>query len=203
MEIAVGQRAGILSLALCTTLLEERTEPSVRIIGKQHDEFEQFFLANYDSITRSVSYVCGDHEVAADATQEAFVRAYRRWNRVNGYDNPAAYVRRIAINLTRDEHRSRQRRARRESLGHRPATVNDPADDVIAGGAIDSLASLPERQRAIAALFYLDDLSTAEISQLLDIAEGTVRFHLAQARDRLRADLTSRPAAESGGTDVR
>ena len=54
-----------------------------------------------------------------------------------------------------------------DSIRHRRSTA--PAD-------------LPDRQRSIAALYYLDDLSVADISDTLDIAEGTVRFHLSQAR---------------------
>ena len=52
-----------------------------------------------------------------------------------------------------------------------------------------SSMALPDRQRAIAGLFYVEDLSVAEIAATLDIAEGTVRFHLSQARDRMRSVL--------------
>jgi RNA polymerase sigma-70 factor, ECF subfamily len=158
----------------------------------RRSEFDQFFLAHYDGIVRSVTFVCGDRERAADATQEAFIRAFNRWTRVRKYGNPAAWVRRIAINVTRDEHRSVSRRVRREELADAPQTElpgPDAADRFDSSPALDALRSLPERQRAIAALYYLDDLSVADISDTLDIAEGTVRFHLSQARAGLRAGL--------------
>jgi RNA polymerase sigma-70 factor (ECF subfamily) len=165
---------------------------------KGRSEFEHFFLAHYDAVARSVGFVCGDHEVASDATQEAFLRAYKHWSKVRKYDNPVSWVRRIAINVTRDEHRSAQRRERRERLnGGQPRDVAPP--DTHGSQALESLMALPDRQRAVAALFYLDDLSTAEIAEILDIAEGTVRFHLSQARTRLRESVGVDPEADRAG----
>ena len=149
-------------------------------------EFERFFIENYDTITASVAFVCGDAERAADATQEAFIKAYARWNKIRRYDNAGAWVRRIAINASRDAHRAEARRNRRERRAA-PAPSAWQADDETS--TLELLEHLPERQRAVAALFYLDDLSVAEIGDVLDIAEGTVRFHLSQARGRLRDHL--------------
>ena len=154
-------------------------------------EFEAFFLENFHSISDSVRLVCGNAERADDATQEAFIKAYARWRSVRRYDNPGAWIRRIAINASRDAHRSETRRTRREEraappVPHQAHTVDH--DDSVLG----LLEQLPDRQRAVAALFYLDEMSTIEIGELLDIAEGTVRFHLSQARTRLREELDRR-----------
>ncbi len=159
--------------------------------SRRRDEFDQFFLENYESVVRSVTFVCGNAERAADATQQAFIRAFDRWTKVHRYDNPGAWVRRIAINLTRDERRSEERRLARERVTASAAVLPDPT--LVVGWqsspVLASLMALPERQRAIASLFYIDDLSVAEIATTLDIAEGTVRFHLSQARDRMRSVL--------------
>jgi len=77
-----------------------------------NDDFDAFFLARYDSLTRSLAAAFGDREIAAEAVQEAFVRAYTRWRRVRRLDNPTAWVRRVAINLLRDQHRRHGRRDR-------------------------------------------------------------------------------------------
>jgi RNA polymerase sigma-70 factor (ECF subfamily) len=159
---------------------------------RRADEFERFFLDNYESVLRSVTFVCGDRERAADATQDAFIRAADRWHRVGDYDNPAAWVRRIAINRTRDEHRSEQRRTERERVnGSAIGQAPPPELPTLWSGSVPlaTLMSLPDRQRAIAALYFIDDLSIAEISDTLSIAEGTVRFHLSEARRRLRSAL--------------
>ena len=77
-----------------------------------NDDFDAFFLSTYDSLTRSLTAAFGDRELASEAVQEAFVRANTRWRRVRRLDNPAAWVRRVAINLLRDQHRRRGRRDR-------------------------------------------------------------------------------------------
>ncbi len=157
----------------------------------RHDaDFEQFFLEQFTPVASSVRHVCGDAERASDATQEAFIRAYRRWNRLRQYDDPAGWVRRVAINITRDAHRSDTRRANRELRSAEPATStgDTPGSE---SSPHDVLAALPERQRAVAALYYLDDMTAAEISVLLGIAEGTVRFHLSAARATLRSHLAA------------
>ncbi len=157
-------------------------------------EFERFFLAHYDSIAQSVAFVCGDVERANDATQEAFIKAYARWNKVRRYDNAGAWVRRIAINASRDTRRSDTRRLRREERAAPVGEDDGAADDH--ASVLELLEYLPGRQRAIAALFYLDDMSTGEIAAVLNIAEGTVRFHLSQARSRLRDHLDRSRAHE-------
>ncbi len=154
-------------------------------------EFEAFFLENFDTISDSVRMVCGNAERATDATQEAFIKAYARWRTVRRYDNPGAWVRRIAINASRDAQRAETRRTRREERSAPPASHQPHLaehDDSVLG----LLEQLPDRQRAVAALFYLDEMSTTEIGELLDIAEGTVRFHLSHARARLREELERR-----------
>jgi RNA polymerase sigma-70 factor (ECF subfamily) len=169
------------------------TDLIMRLGRSRDDGFEQFFLAHFEHVAASVRYVCGDAERANDATQEAFIRAYARWGRVRHYDNPAGWVRRIAINATRDAFRSDTRRARREQST--ASKGEQLVEHELPGSSLGLLDSLPDRQRAIAALYYLDDLTVAEISDLLGIAEGTVRFHLSQARASLRTLL--RPTPES------
>lgn len=149
-------------------------------------EFERFFLAHYDSIVRSLTFITGDRERAIDATQEAFIKAYAKWGSVQKYDAPSAWVRRIAINASRDSHRSERRRRDRERPDVQPHVVSH-ADDVVADDSARSLlAQLPRRQREIATLFYVDDLGIAEISAILHLSDGTVKSHLSDARKQLR-----------------
>jgi RNA polymerase sigma-70 factor (ECF subfamily) len=154
------------------------------------DDFERFFLANYDSIVRSVTMITGDRERATDAVQDAFIKAYAKWGALRSYELPAAWIRRIAINRCHDSHRSDRRRARRE----RPyvaSPTSSPAEGVVGMTvALQLLQCLPPQQRAVAVLFYLDDLSIEEIGLILGLNEGTVKFHLNKARNRLREVLT-------------
>lgn len=153
------------------------------------DEFEAFFLAHYDSIVRSLTMITGDRERASDAAQDAFIKAYAKWGRLRSYDRPDAWVRRVAINRCRDSHRSDLRRADRERP-HVVSHASSPAEGVIGRSvAMQLIQTLSPQQRSVAVLFYLDDLSIDEIGRTLKLNEGTVKFHLNRARNRLREVL--------------
>lgn len=165
--------------------------------SSHEEEFELFFVAHFAAVRDTVRWVCGDPGRADDATQEAFIKAYARWGRVRRFDDPVAWIRRVAINATRDAARSERRRADREARAHAPWPP-PIVPDVQHDSPLELLRQLPERQRAVAALYYLDGLSTAEIADALGIAEGTVRFHLSHARTTLRAGMLSDQELDGG-----
>ena len=110
------------------------------------------------------------------------------WSRISRYDNPGAWVRRVAINKLRNAHRSRlrgeaavQRMNSDVSLG---LSLAEPESDLIV-----ALQRLPYKQRLCAVLFYVDGLSTAEVAQAMGISQGSVSQHLYRARTALRTHL--------------
>jgi RNA polymerase sigma-70 factor, ECF subfamily len=147
--------------------------------------FDELFDAHYQRLVRALTVVAGDREQAADAVQEAFVKAHLRWRRISTYDDPIGWVRRVAINELRDEHRrtARKRRAVGRLATTTRTVVEPPEVDEI--GRL--LATLPRQQRAAIALFYVDGLSVAEIATALGVAEGSVKSNLHDGRRRLRA----------------
>lgn len=168
---------------------EERTEPLVPI---PEPEFERFFLRYYDQLVRSLTAATGNEELARDCVQEAFVKASVRWKKVRRYDNPAAWVRRVAINRSRDLYRAeRRRRLREEKVTPVEAHQASDASPLVDGSLqlVQLLDELPPMQRSAAALFYIDDLPVAEIAQSLGISSGAVKFHLNRARTSLREIL--------------
>ena len=149
--------------------------------------YDDFFRAHYDDIVAGVQATGATFDVAADASQEAFIRAYPRWWRIRRYRNPAAWVQRVAINVRRDIERSERRR------GPLVATIEveqqvDNADHTFVGEAVATLP--PQQQRAVEA-FYTDGLSTGETADIMGISPGAVRFHLTQARHNLRPMLAN------------
>jgi RNA polymerase sigma-70 factor (ECF subfamily) len=145
------------------------------------EHFDDLFRREFAPITRTAYLVVGDWEVAREIAQDAFVQALRHWKKVQAMDRPGGWVRRVAI---RDAVRSRRRDARGRALG---------ADDVAPGAGDPALAldvrtallTLPAQQRAVIALFYLDDRPVAEIAALLGCSGGTVKTHLARGRQAL------------------
>jgi len=153
-------------------------------------DFDATFHEHYEPMVRSLSIACGDREAAADAVQDAFIRAYARWRRISRYDDPAAWVRRVALNRLRDHFRHAERGARVvQRLGGQsehttPAPSEPPDDDVLV-----LLATLPRQQRIAMALFYVEQLSVAETAESMHLSDGAVKYHLHAGRERLREHL--------------
>jgi RNA polymerase sigma-70 factor, ECF subfamily len=153
---------------------------------------EALFSAESESLVRALAFSCGDQALAEDSVQEAFARLLVRWERIACYEDPTAWVRRVALNLVYDHRRSVLRRARL-LVRLRPRTqavsysiVGDPA-------LWSAVCELPSQQRSALSLFYLSDLSVAEVAAAMGVTEGTVKGYLDRARDRLRKKLeTSR-----------
>lgn len=150
-------------------------------------DFDAMFDAHYERLVRSLTIVAGEREIAADAVQEAFVKAHLRWRKVGRYDDPVGWVRRVAINRLRDEHRRATRKRRALDRLRGEATEAAPAHEVDEFGRL--LAALPRQQRLTTALYYVDGLSVAEIAATLDISDGSVKSHLHDARRKLRPIL--------------
>jgi RNA polymerase sigma-70 factor (ECF subfamily) len=149
-------------------------------------EFERFFITHHDSILRALDAATGDHEIAVDATQDAFIKAHTRWSLIRTYEAPDTWVRRVAINVSRDRMRSERRRRNREAT-HDASSQLSTADQFDADTNVRALLDqLPQRQREVAWLFYVDDRSVDDIARQLDVSSGTVKSYLAEARDRLR-----------------
>jgi RNA polymerase sigma-70 factor, ECF subfamily len=153
-------------------------------------DFDDFYAAHYADLTVQVYAYFGDRHEAQDVVQEAFCRALARWRRVSTYDDPAAWVRRVAWNLATS--RWRRMRTARAFLRRQPPAepaVDGPSPDRVA--LVDALAALPERHRRALVLHYLADLPTADIAEREGVAEATVRSWLHRGRAALATRLTT------------
>ena len=71
------------------------------------DAFTSMFRREYPRLVALGLALTGDRATACDLAQEAFVRAYRSWDRVEGHEAPSAWLRRVLINLAVDVRRPR------------------------------------------------------------------------------------------------
>jgi RNA polymerase sigma-70 factor (ECF subfamily) len=110
-----------------------------------------------------------------------------RWRRLRHYEDPVGWVRRVAINLLRDQHRRSKRKDR--ALARLAAVPAAPVGGPRHDGLGELLDELPPQQRTAVALYYVEDLSVAEIATAMGLAEGSVKSHLHDARRRLRKVL--------------
>ncbi|MDY7100178.1 MAG: sigma-70 family RNA polymerase sigma factor [Actinomycetota bacterium] len=160
-------------------------------------DFDDIFRAHYGPLVRSLTVACGNAELAADCVEDGFERAYVRWRKVSRYDNPVAWIRRVAINRMRDHLRREERRARAtERLWGDARLVDElpePPDDRLQR----ALAALPDQQRIAVSLHYVADLSVAEIAETMSLSSGAVKYHLHAGRNRLRSVLEPEPLADA------
>ena len=131
----------------------------------------------------------GSRTGAEDIAQEAFLRAYRDWDRVGSYEHQAAWVRRVAANLATSGLRRRLVEVRALT---RLAGRWEPAVDPLAAHNAEfwaAVRTLPRRQAQAVALYYFEDLSVQQTATVLGCTEGTVKAHLAKARRTLARQL--------------
>ncbi|GAA0938353.1 SigE family RNA polymerase sigma factor [Virgisporangium ochraceum] len=148
--------------------------------------FAEFYAASFQNVTTQLYAYTGDLDLAHDLAQEAFCRALARWSRVSGYNDPAAWVRRVAFNLANSRWRRLKTGAaylRRQRVEH----VGGPSPDRVT--AVAAIALLPETQRRAVVLHYLGDLSIADIAAQEGVAVGTVKSWLRRGRAALAAHI--------------
>ncbi|GIH04434.1 RNA polymerase sigma24 factor [Rhizocola hellebori] len=150
-------------------------------------DFGEFYSTHFHGLTLQLNAYFGDMEHAQDVVQEAFVRAFDRWGKVSGYEDPHAWVRRVAWNLA-TSHWRRRRIAIAHALTQREPVVQGPEPDRVA--LVTALAGLPENQRRAMILFYLADIPIAEIALEERVPVGTVKSWLSRGRSALSAQLS-------------
>jgi RNA polymerase sigma-70 factor (sigma-E family) len=158
--------------------------------GRKRSNFDEFAAAHSAGLIKLGLMVSGDRGRAEDAAQEALVRVYQRWSRL---DDPLAYARRIVVNAARDDWRRAERAVRAHDDAGRLAQF-DEVDDAEASfverdALLAALAALPHRQRAVIVLRYLSELTEAETATVLEISVGTVKSQAFDALARLRKTL--------------
>lgn len=163
--------------------------------------FDDFFQAWYGRLCAQLHAYLGDREEAEDVVQEAFVRAWQRWSSVGGYDDPVAWVRRVAWNLGT----SRLRRIRVAAMALRRQETPGPVPEVDAEhlALVEALRRLPEQQRRVIVLHHIGDIPVVEIAGQLGIPRGTVLSWLHRGRERLGLYLGAGPDdPRTGGAEA-
>ncbi|HZN73044.1 MAG TPA: SigE family RNA polymerase sigma factor [Micromonosporaceae bacterium] len=158
--------------------------------GAHEAEFDAFYRAHYpDLVAMAYALGGGDLAEAQDLVQEAFCRAWRRWDDVSRYDKPAAWVRRVATNLATSRWR-RLRTARIHLRLERSTDVPGLEPDHVA--LVAAMRTLPAAQRRAMILHYIVDLPVDEVAAEIGVPPGTVKSWLHRGRTALAALLTDR-----------
>ena len=167
------------------------------LFGKYHNEIYAYLLR-----------MLREPELAADLTQDAFVKAYRNYETLEKPENARAWLYQIAHRVALDE--IRRRKIIRffpwsgESPGSAPSAEHLVMDAHLSADMQRALARIPERQRAALLLAELHDLTGLELAAALGVSHVAARALLTRARESLRQALANeRKAAPDNGRPAR
>lgn len=158
-------------------------------VAEPDADFAAYFAGRVSSVRRLAYALCGDWHTADDLVQVTFVKLYPRWARIRD-GQVDAYVRRILVNTFL----THVRKTRWEKVVAEVPDVAAPEAERHEDLG-QALRQLPAQQRAVVLLRHLEDLSIAEVADLLQVAEGTVKSQSARGIAALRAAMnqTVRP----------
>src|SRR6058998_855817 len=149
-------------------------------------DFREFFEGEHRQLFKTLYFVTGSRADAADLMQEAFLKLWERWDRIDQIEDPVAYLFRVALN----GFRMRARAARRASLRPLPfVTARDPFEDVdLREDVRRMLQAAAPRQRAALVLLDLYGYDSKEAARIMGIRPSTVRALATQGRAVLRRE---------------
>jgi RNA polymerase sigma-70 factor (sigma-E family) len=162
-------------------------------------DFETWLVARAPALQRTAHLLTGDAHSAQDLVQNTLAKLYLAWPRISRRDHIDAYARRVLVN----EHRSTWRR---------PASRREVVTDVVPDRSVPEsqydglheavwrfVSSLPPKQRTVVVLRFYEQLTEAEIADLMGISVGTVKSQSSRALAALRGRLPDHP--ELGGQE--
>jgi RNA polymerase sigma-70 factor, ECF subfamily len=177
------------------------------ILSAQHGDLEAFnrlVIFHQDSLYNTALRILGDEELAADATQDAFLAAFRSLNSFRG-GSFRAWLLRTVTNVCYDELRRQQRRpttplepqTKAGEQAESPTWLTDPdasPEDQFNKAELEHaiqhcLNGLPADARTVVVLADIQGLDYSEVALVLHKPLGTIKSRLARARERLRACL--------------
>lgn len=150
--------------------------------------YDAFVREHERAILNYLWRVTGDEQSAYDLTQEVFLRAWRRFDQVQGYEKPRAWLFRVATNLGLTAlARRRTLSSAVELAPERGPEMSDPAGRLAERDLVRAtLQRLNPQRRAALCLREVYGLSCAEVAKALGVSEPAARMTLSRAREQFR-----------------
>lgn len=149
-------------------------------------QFEYEVKNNQEPLRRFLLNLCsGDASLSDDIAQEAFIKAYLNFGSFSGASKFSTWLFKIAYNCFIDHKRSVNRYTTTE-LSHNLNSFSESASSKFKNEELYmALSQLGENEKTCILLFYMEDKSIKEISQITSIKENTVKSHLSRAKINL------------------
>ena len=200
VDITTPPRISPFSNATMVAAGHERDDPEDSLVPptcagadvRTEAEFTDLYEKHFSELAAQVCAYLGDATEAQDLVQEAFLRAWQRWDKVGGYEEPVAWVRRVAWNLATSRHRRNQ--VARKFLQKSSAPELAPAASPDHVALVAALKLVPAKRRQALVMHYMADMTVAAIAEATGAKEGTVKSWLHRGRKELAALLTDEAA---------
>lgn len=168
--------------------MEPNRGPS-RVIGVRDDptaQVAELYAVACPGLIGYLTVLTASRADAEEIAQDTFVQALRHWSRIRRYDDPVAWLHRVATRLAIS--RSRRAQVARRGLHTLRTGLGGPVDDSpeTRFDLEAALTSLPVDHRAVLLLHHVHDLPVTEVARVLGIPTGTVKSRLARARSALQ-----------------
>ena len=178
-----------------TSAIARRAEPAAPSAAEESRAtlLERLYREHADRVYGLCLRLCGDRVRATELAQDVFVRAWEQLGRLRPDSDAGAWLWRLATNVVLNAMRSDRRRLARVAPVAEPgllerAQLGTPLP--VRRFSLDAaIARLPARAREVFVLHDVEGFSAHEVSELLGVAEGTVRAHLHRARSLMREML--------------
>jgi RNA polymerase sigma-70 factor, ECF subfamily len=177
-------------------------------IGGNDAAFTQLVTKYKDALTKYLNAMVGNPEIAADLSQETFLRVYKNIRRYSNIYQFSTWIYRIATNLAIDEMRYRKRRGQvfyRNIWGQRQEGEDSPPeyqildarsgprDEILRKESSrilsEAIQSLPEKYRVVFVMKEVQEMPYEDIGKILNCSTGTVKSRLHRARALLQRKL--------------
>lgn len=158
---------------------------------KNLNEAEQFTLVfkKYQSLVRSVIFQIAGESALNDLSQEAFVRIWKGFPKFRNESEVTSWIYRICVNVALDFLREKKRKPvdyDYDFTTHAAEGLNIEDELSQRQTVQQSLAELSDEHRAVVVLAWIHERPLLEVSQILDVSEGTVKSRLFYAKEQLR-----------------
>jgi RNA polymerase sigma-70 factor (ECF subfamily) len=158
-------------------------------------------IGRFERTAMAVGYAaCGNGDMAAEAVQEAFLRAWQRLPELRDADRFGAWLAQIVQRAAMDQHRQARRQPHLElpAMQVDPRQPADPTVDMSRRELDDrvraALGGLDDVSRTALVLRYYEDMSSRQIAELLEMSPAAVDMRLMRARQEMKRMLGAEPA---------
>lgn len=155
------------------------------------DQMRDFYDRCHADMVRFAAFLTGRVDAAEDVAQEAFIRVFAAWDRIDDPGRAEAYLKTTVVNLVRGDHR-REQTAERNNEPHLvivSSAEDDAIDELTRQRVLDAVATLPLRQRACVVMRHWMRMTESEIAETLELSVGSVRTHAKRGTKALQQRL--------------